>query len=50
MFYETTITLFYKLAVIGNDMLFDGLFWIHLQNNVLFKAKGHITPQSMLFF
>ena len=32
-FYETSLNLFYKSNLVGNGTLFDGLFFINLQND-----------------
>ena len=32
-FYETSFNLFYKFNLVGNGTLYDGLFFINLQNN-----------------
>ena len=37
-FYETFFCLFYKLSLIGNDTLCDGLFQILLKSNVSYNV------------
>ena len=37
-FYETSLSLFYKSNLVGNGTLFDGVFFINLQNDTTNNA------------